>query len=95
MALTDAQKFRAGRAILNWTQYDLANRAGMSHTSISNFERTNREMQHNNKMACWRAFADAGVQFGNDIIRFMPNINTPVSTPEVPPPTPKESTHAE
>jgi DNA-binding XRE family transcriptional regulator len=72
MPLTDAQKFRGARGILGWTQDELASRAGITKNPICNFERGNREMMHNNKMACWKAFTDAGVLFNCDSIKFSP-----------------------
>lgn len=76
MPLSDQQKFRAGRAILGWSQADLAKHAGVSTASISTFELALHKMIHQNKMACWRAFTDAGVTFTCDVVRY----NAPVDT---------------
>lgn len=80
MPLTDPQKFRGARAVLDWTQDELAERAGVSKATISYFEKGTRAMLHNNKMACWKAFFAAGISFNCDSIKFSPT--TPAPLPE-------------
>jgi len=72
MPLSDAQKFRAARAILDWSQQDLADYAGISPGAINTFERGKRKLHPNNKYACLRAFTDAGITFTDMTITYMP-----------------------
>lgn len=72
MPLTDAQKFRAARGILGWSQRDLADYAGISAGAIHSLENDKRKMHPNNKYACWRAFTDAGITFTDMTITYMP-----------------------
>jgi DNA-binding XRE family transcriptional regulator len=81
MALSDAQKFRAARAILNWTQDDLAARAGISKASSSQFESGHREMMHNNRLACWRIFYAAGIYFSSSGVTYTPPTTHPTTIP--------------
>lgn len=62
--ILDPQKMRAARAVLNWTQKELALRAGVSHGSITRFELSNSAtMMRNNILAIQRVFEAAGITF--------------------------------
>ncbi len=54
---------RAARGLLAWTQADLANRAGVTLPTISDFENEKRTPHQNNLAAIRRALEDAGVKF--------------------------------
>ena len=60
--LTKAQ-CRAARAGLEWSREDLAEMAGLSDRTITDFERGAREPHDNNKRAIRVAFEAAGVRF--------------------------------
>jgi transcriptional regulator with XRE-family HTH domain len=53
---------RAARALLNWTQADLADRASISAVSIRAFEKGG-EMRDSNRKLLMLTFEAAGVQF--------------------------------
>ena len=78
MSYTDAQKFRAARAVLKWTQTQLGKKGGVCATTIAQFENEKRDMYHNNKMACWKAFADAGITFRGNAMVFNPPKGIPI-----------------
>lgn len=60
--MTPAQS-RAARALLNWSQDQLAAASDVSVTSIRNFERGASEPMRNNLAAIQRALEEAGVTF--------------------------------
>ena len=62
--LTPAQ-IRAARAMLDWTQGELAKRAGISKTGLNNIERGSADPKASTLTAIWRAIEDAGVEFTN------------------------------
>jgi predicted transcriptional regulator len=62
--LTPAQ-IRAARAMLDWTQRELAERAGISKTGLNNIERGSADPKASTLTAIWRAIEDAGVEFTN------------------------------
>jgi transcriptional regulator with XRE-family HTH domain len=57
--LTPAQS-RAGRALLFWSQEDLAKRSHLSLSTVRDFETGKRVPTHNNLAAIERALLDAG-----------------------------------
>ncbi len=63
--LTKAQ-CRAARAGLEWSREDLAEMAGLSDRTITDFERGARDPHDNNKRAIRTAFEAAGVRFTED-----------------------------
>jgi transcriptional regulator with XRE-family HTH domain len=62
--LTPAQ-IRAARAMLDWTQGELAKRAGISKTGLNNIERGSADPKASTLTAIRRAIEDAGVEFTN------------------------------
>ncbi|BCG83876.1 MULTISPECIES: helix-turn-helix transcriptional regulator [unclassified Mesorhizobium] len=57
------QQCRAARAMLGWSQGDLAEAAAVSRTTIVDFERSIRIPHRNNLAAIRRAFETAGIEF--------------------------------
>jgi DNA-binding XRE family transcriptional regulator len=57
------QQCRAARAMLGWSQGDLAEAAAVSRTTIVDFERSIRIPHRNNLAAIRRAFETAGIAF--------------------------------
>lgn len=54
---------RAARALLNWTQTDLAKKAGVAVSTVADFERQSRQPINNNVRAMQRALEEAGVHW--------------------------------
>jgi DNA-binding XRE family transcriptional regulator len=63
--LTPAQS-QAARALLNWFQKDLAQRAGLGETTVREFEDGARTPMARTLFALWAAFTRAGVRFPPD-----------------------------
>jgi len=61
-ALTPAQS-RAGRALLDWTQKDLADAALVGLSTVRGFELGTRAPTKNNQRAMRQALEQAGVEF--------------------------------
>jgi len=58
---------RAARAALGWTAVQLAEQAGIAHTTVSRYERGETpidKMRAGSLLKMEKAFADAGVVFG-------------------------------
>lgn len=62
MAITTAQ-IRGARGILNWSQADLAERTGISATSIGSIENGASTPRANTVQTIQKAFEDAGLEF--------------------------------
>jgi transcriptional regulator with XRE-family HTH domain len=60
--MIDAEQCRAARALLNWTQADLADRTSLSAVSIRAFEKGG-EMRDSNLKLLKMIFEKAGVVF--------------------------------
>ncbi|HEY8189973.1 MAG TPA: helix-turn-helix transcriptional regulator [Micavibrio sp.] len=60
------EQCRAARALLDWTQQDLANASAMSKTAINNFERGMRDVRVESMQAIRGAFESAGIEFVGD-----------------------------
>jgi transcriptional regulator with XRE-family HTH domain len=56
---------RAGRALLDWSQEQLATLAHLGLSTIRDFEKGRRLPTHNNLAAIQRALEEAGVEFTN------------------------------
>ncbi|MCB9989665.1 MAG: helix-turn-helix transcriptional regulator [Rhodospirillales bacterium] len=62
MTITTAQ-IRGARGILNWSQNDLAERTGISATSIGAIENGSTTPRANTIMTIQKAFEDGGIEF--------------------------------
>lgn len=62
MSITTAQ-IRGARGILNWSQSDLAERTGISATSIGSIENGQSTPRANTLQVIQKAFEDAGIDF--------------------------------
>jgi transcriptional regulator with XRE-family HTH domain len=54
---------RAARALLKWTQEDLANKSGASPVTIRNFENERSSAQKGTLLLIRKTLEDAGVEF--------------------------------
>lgn len=61
-----AQQARAGRALLNWSQKELAAKCGVSLNAINNFEREIVAPRQDTLLALRRALEEAGLEFIGD-----------------------------
>lgn len=61
--LVTAPLCRAARAALLWTQYDLADRSGVSRVALADWERGHSRLQRRNLARVQAAFEAAGVRF--------------------------------
>lgn len=64
--LMNAMQCRAGRAMLQWKQADLAENAGISVMAIRNFEAGRTNPMRATLVVLQQAFEKAGVEFTND-----------------------------
>ena len=53
---------RAARGLLNWNQEDLAREAGVSRSTVREFEAGHHELHRSTQILLVRALEDAGVQ---------------------------------
>jgi transcriptional regulator with XRE-family HTH domain len=53
---------RAARGLLDWTQDELAEHAGLSRSTVRGFERRHHDLQAASEQRIVRTFAEAGVQ---------------------------------
>lgn len=73
MSITTAQ-IRGARGILNWSQSELAERTGISATSIGSIENGISTARANTLITIRKAFEDAGIEFiGMDGVRIKTN----------------------
>lgn len=61
--MVTVEQIRAARALLNWSQQDLADRAHLSQTGIARLENGNHQPTTQTLNKILRAFADAGIEF--------------------------------
>ena len=61
--MISAEQIRAARALLGWTQADLARRSGISEVAIKNVERGMTDPRSSTLRALITAFEKAGVIF--------------------------------
>lgn len=66
MSMISPAQSRAGRALIDWSQGDLAKAAGVSLSTIADFERGRREPIANNLAAIRAALEQGGVTFQGD-----------------------------
>jgi transcriptional regulator with XRE-family HTH domain len=59
----NSQQCRTGRALLKWSQTQLAETAGVSLSTVNDFEIDKREPRSDNLDAMRRSLEDAGVEF--------------------------------
>lgn len=59
----NTRQSRAARALLGWSQTQLAEASGVSLSTIADFENDKREPIPNNLTAIRRALEDAGIEF--------------------------------
>lgn len=64
-----AAQIRASRALLQWTQVDLANASGLSEPTIKTAEGSKSDLKSSTINAITRALEDAGIQFIADGVR--------------------------
>jgi predicted transcriptional regulator len=64
--MTTAAQVRAARALLDWSQADLAAKAGVSTTAINGVERGKADPRVSTVTALRRALEAAGVEFLGD-----------------------------
>lgn len=62
-SLLSAKQVRAGRALLAWSQQDLAKKAGIAASTLADFERGQRKPVPNNAQAIRAALENAGITF--------------------------------
>jgi transcriptional regulator with XRE-family HTH domain len=60
------EQVKAARALLGWTQKDLAKNAQVAISTVADFERHARLPMANNAKAIREALEGAGIQFVND-----------------------------
>ena len=71
-----SEHVRAARALLKWTQEDLAQRSGVGVTTINMWENDKTRPSRETKDQIFLVFVDAGVEFwngGNPGVRLMRN----------------------
>ena len=54
---------RAGRGFLDWTQHDLADRSGVSRSTIRDYEGDRHEVHRSTEAQLRRAFEEGGLAF--------------------------------
>ncbi len=74
MDMATPAQIRAARAMLNWPQTELANRAGISKTALVAIELGNSDPKASTLRAIRTALEDAGVEFGEAPGRFVVSI---------------------
>lgn len=58
-------QFRAARALLDWTQPDLAKAAGVGLSTVVDYELQKRKVSDESVSAMRKALEDAGIHFTN------------------------------
>ena len=59
----NSQQSRAARALLKWSQRELAHASGVALSTVADFENDKREPWSDNLIAIRRALENAGVEF--------------------------------
>lgn len=80
-ATLTAKQVRAGRALLAWSQQDLAKEAGIAASTLADFERGQRTPVPNNAQAIRSALESAGISFppGGAVVGPVPPALGPIS----------------
>ena len=63
LAMTTPAQIRAARALLGWTQAELAAKAGISTNALNNIERGAADPRLSTVNAIRKALEDAGIEF--------------------------------
>ena len=71
---------RAARALLAWSQQDLAKTAGVATSTVADFERGHRKPVANNAQAIRNALEEAGIQFLPTGAVIGPTVRVPTTT---------------
>ena len=61
-----AAQIRAARGLLNWSQGELAERAGVSKQSVTRIEKGTMDPRFSTITALYQAIRSAGVELGDD-----------------------------
>ncbi len=64
-SLLFAARMRAARAVLGWSQTELAQRANVTQRAIYRLEKAAVRARHGTEVRINKAFTDAGVEFWN------------------------------
>jgi DNA-binding XRE family transcriptional regulator len=93
--LTDAQMVRCARALLDWSQAQLAERAGVTKSTICNMERDNfvRGVHQMTRRAIFRTLLEAGIDFSPTGVHFCAD-RLPHEVTAPPRPERRETTNA-
>lgn len=68
--ITQQQKLRAARALLNMTQKQLAEAAGVGVNTIMAYEAGKTSPRGNNMRAIWKVVHDRGIRFSDAGVRY-------------------------
>lgn len=94
--LPTPKQVKAARALLAWTQADLAREAKVAVSTVADFERGQRNPVPNNSQAMRDALVAKGIQFGGGAIAFRHEyMDTATGETERTPKTTQKSTTAE
>lgn len=64
--IVTGKQIRAARALLGWSQYKLAEKAGISVTPIARFEREEVDTKTGTLMILVNTLENAGIEFRNE-----------------------------
>lgn len=67
------KQITAARALLGWSQPELAERASVSQTTVNNFENGNRDTRTDTKEAIIGVLREAGIDFLENGLQFKPS----------------------
>lgn len=70
--MASPQQIRAARGFLDWSQEQLANKAGCARLTIADYENGKRTPMPNNLKAIVGALEQAGIEFTADGVKLRP-----------------------